>query len=134
MAKKKIKKSKPKAKPKKVRAKVKPRTKIKKAKKVGAKTQKKPKTKTVKVLKVVAPKPVGLVTHFFNNIDVAIIKFNIPLVIGTAVQFKGATTDFKGKIASMQYEHKPITTAKKGQQVGVKVKDKVREGDKIYLV
>ena len=52
--------------------------------------------------------------------------------MGTAVWFKGATTDFKETIASMQYDHKPIESAKKGQEVGVKIKGKAREGDEVF--
>ena len=43
------------------------------------------------------------------------------------------STDFAEKIGSLQYDHKPIDAAKKGQEVGIKVGDKVREGDEIYL-
>lgn len=136
--KKKIKKTKPKLKAKPKKAKAKPKTKPKKKTTVKTKGRAKPKTKPkAKVKKVVMikePKPIGLVTHFFNGIDVAIVRFSVPVIIGTAVHFKGATTDFKCKIDSMQYDHAPITTAKKGQEVGIKVKGKVREGDKVHFV
>jgi hypothetical protein len=32
----------------------------------------------------------------------------------------------------MQIEHKAVTEAKKGDSVGIKVPEKVREGDKVY--
>jgi hypothetical protein len=32
----------------------------------------------------------------------------------------------------MQIEHKAVTEAKKGDSVGVKVPERVREGDKVY--
>ena len=44
----------------------------------------------------------------------------------------GATTDCEIVISSMQYDHKPIQAAKKGQEVGIKVDDRVREGDGVY--
>lgn len=144
MAKKKIKKTK--SKPKKAKVKTKPKTKPKakskngskklkgKVKKTVKKTRVKPKAKVKKIVKTKEPKPIGLVTHFFNGIDVAIVRFSVPVVIGTAVHFKGATTDFKETIDSMQYDHAPISTAKKGQEVGIKVRGKVREGDKVHLV
>jgi hypothetical protein len=34
----------------------------------------------------------------------------------------------------MQIEHKPVKEAKKGKSIGLKVKDKAREGDKVYRV
>lgn len=83
--------------------------------------------------KASAPKPVGAVTHFFGHIGVAIIKFTKPVEVGAMLHFKGATTDFKETVQSMQFDHKPIEKAKKGQEVGIKVGDKVREGDEVYL-
>lgn len=78
-------------------------------------------------------KPIGEITHYFGNIGVAIIKFKQETKIGEMIKIKGARSDFEQKIESMQYEHQPIEIAKKNQEVGVKVKEKVYEGDKIYL-
>jgi len=83
--------------------------------------------------KIAAKKPIGVVTHFFGAIDVVIVKFNKPIKVGEKIQFKGATTDFSEKIKSMQYDHKNIESAKKGQEVGIKVGDKAREGDEVFL-
>ena len=133
MAKKKVKKSKPKTKPKSKpkKPKSKPKSKAKKLK-ARPKVKAKPKTKPKKVAKVKESKPIGLVTHFFGGIDVAIVKFKLPVKLGTTVRFKGATTDFVEKIKSMQYDHKPISVAKKGLEVGIKIDKKVREGDGVY--
>jgi hypothetical protein len=79
-------------------------------------------------------KPIGSVTHFYGDIKVAVIKFVKPPKIGAEVRFKGATTDFKQAIASAQYEHEPLKTIPKGKQVGVKVKSRVRIGDKVLPV
>ncbi|TSA44722.1 translation elongation factor-like protein [bacterium] len=82
------------------------------------------------------PKPnsklIGEVTHFYGGISVAIVKFKEVVKVGDAVQFFGATTDFKENIKSMQYDHKDISEASKGQEVGIKVDGKVREGDEVY--
>ncbi len=93
--------------------------------------------KTVKKVKPVRQaqgKPIGKVTHYYGGIEVAIVKFNKPVKTGIEIQFKGATTDFSQKIKSMQYDHKDIASAKKGQEVGIKVDEKVREDDEIYEV
>ncbi|MEK7195130.1 MAG: hypothetical protein AAB655_00350 [Patescibacteria group bacterium] len=78
------------------------------------------------------PKPIGEVTHFFGHLGVAIVKFNKNVDMGERIKFKGANTEFEEAIKSMQYDHKPIESAKKGQEVGIKVGEKVREGDKVY--
>ena len=79
-------------------------------------------------------KPIGAVTHYYGNLEVAIVTFNKAVKSGTTLRFKGATTDFEETVKSMQYDHKPVETAKKGQQVGIKVAKKVREGDEVYEV
>ncbi len=81
-----------------------------------------------------AEKPIGVVTHFYGGLAVAIVKFDAPIALGAVLHFKGATTDFTDTVGSMQYDHQAITEAKKNQEVGIKVKDKVREGDAVYLV
>lgn len=80
------------------------------------------------------PKPIGEVTHFYSNLNVAIVKFNKKVDVGMKLHFKGATTDFEESLKSMQFDHQPIESAKKGQQVGIKIKEKVREGDSVYEV
>ncbi len=78
-------------------------------------------------------KPVGEVTHFYSNISVAIVKFNQDVPAGKNVTFQGATTDFSQDVDSMEFNHKRIDVAPAGKEIGIKVKDKVREGDKVYL-
>lgn len=83
---------------------------------------------------MVNEKLVGKITHFFTNIKVAVIKLSGTLNVNDTIRIKGASTNFKQKIGSIQIEHKSLTSAKKGQDIGVKVKDRVREGDAVYLV
>ncbi len=91
------------------------------------------KAKPAKVAKAPkADKPIGVVTHFYNHIKVAIVKFKVPVKVGARVKFKGATTDFEETVKSMQYDHKPVATAPKGKQIGIKVGKRVREGDEVF--
>jgi putative protease len=76
---------------------------------------------------------VGIVVKFFSKPSVAAIEVTgDQLSIGDTVHFKGHTTDFEEEIASMQVEKEAIEVAKRGSLVGIKVKDRVREGDKVY--
>jgi len=78
---------------------------------------------------------VGRVEKFFSRIGVAAIKITEgELKIGDTIRIKGHTTDFEQKIESMQVEHVPVDKAHKGQDVGIKVKEKVREGDLVYIL
>ncbi len=80
-------------------------------------------------------KPIGEVLHYFNNIKVAVIKFKEPIKVGETIKIIGGeNTDFKQKITSMQINHKKVVFIKKGQEVGMKLKEKVREGYKIFKV
>jgi putative protease len=79
-------------------------------------------------------KPIGVVTHFYTAIKVAIIKFKKPVKVGSTIALRGATTDFNQKIISMQYDHKPVLVAKKGQEIGLKVGKRVREGDEVFEI
>ena len=80
-----------------------------------------------------AMKQVGQVSHFFSNISVAVVDLTKPLKKGDSILIEGAHTSFKQKVSSMQLEHEKIESAKKGQAIGLKVKDRVREGDKVFL-
>jgi len=81
-----------------------------------------------------AEKKVGEVTHYWGKIVVAGIKLTATLSQGDTIRIKGATTDFEQAVGSMQIENQNIETAKKGQEIGIKVKDKVRRGDTVYKV
>ena len=77
-------------------------------------------------------KEIGKVSHFFSNISVAVIELTDALKVGDEIHVKGATTDFKQKVESMQIEHKGVEAAKAGDSIGMKVSERVREGDVVY--
>ncbi len=77
-------------------------------------------------------KEVGKVFAYYSNIGVAAIKLSGSLNLGDEINIKGNTTDFKQKVTSMQSEHKTVEKAKKGDSVGIKVKEKVRLNDAVY--
>ncbi len=81
-----------------------------------------------------AEKKVGEVSHYWGQIAVAGIKLTAALSQGDTIRIKGATTDFEQTVGSMQIEHQNLETAKKGQEIGLKVKEKVRRGDTVYRV
>jgi putative protease len=81
-----------------------------------------------------AEKEVGEIIHYYDRIGVAIIKLNRSLKTGETIHIKGAKTDFAQKVDSMQIEHKDIDEAKKGESVGLKVNEQVKESDKVFAV
>lgn len=81
-----------------------------------------------------AEKEIGEVITYFSHVEVAAIKLKTKLKIGDKIHIKGHTTDFEQEIESMQIDKKPVKEAKKGDDIGIKVNDKVRPNDKVYLV
>ena len=78
---------------------------------------------------------VGKVTDYFAKIGVAALVINNgELSLGDTIHFVGHTTDFEQKINSIQIEQQAVDSAKTGDAVGIKVKDRVRHGDKVYKV
>jgi len=77
---------------------------------------------------------IGTITHFYSKIGVGIIKLSKTLKVGDNIQIKGNKTDFKQSINQMQFDHKDIESAKKGQEIGVKLDNKVRENDEVFIV
>ena len=78
---------------------------------------------------------IGFVSNYFSKISVAAVEITDGTVsVGDTLHFLGHTTDIESTIHSMQIEHKSVTEARKGDSVGVKVSEKVREGDKVYKI
>ena len=78
---------------------------------------------------------IGIVEHFFNKVSVAAIKITAgELKIGDTIHFVGTHTDFKQKIETMEINRNPVKTVKKGDDVGIKVKDRVHEHDVVYKI
>lgn len=79
-------------------------------------------------------KEIGKVTHYFGKISVAAIRLSDLMRVGDKISIEGAHTNFEQTVDSIQMEHQAITEAKPGDEVGIKVKEKVREGDTVYKI
>jgi putative protease len=108
--------------------------------------KKAPRPKLKKVLKTPAKAPVspaqpppiqgtfiGRVTHYFPHVNAAAIKMEQgTLQVGDQIYLKGHTTDFKQTVDSLQINHVSVPSVKVGDDVGILVKDRVREHDAVY--
>lgn len=79
-------------------------------------------------------KLIGKISHYFGNIKVAVIDLSAKLKVGETIRIVGGETDFTQEVDSMEMEHEKIKAGKKGDSVGLKAKEKVREGYKVYKV
>ncbi len=95
---------------------------------------KKRKTAPKKLAKKQEGKLVGLITHYFPHVQAAVIKLKAPLSMGDTVKIKGHTTDLTQLITSMQIDRVDISSAKKGDEIGLQVSSRVRQNDKVYKV
>jgi putative protease len=78
---------------------------------------------------------IGVIEHFFNKVSVAAIKITGgELKIGDTIHIVGASTDITQTIESMEINRVPVETVKSGDDVGIKVKDRVREHDVVYKI
>ncbi len=79
-------------------------------------------------------KEVGKVSDFFAHPVVAGIDMTGSVKVGDKIHIKGHTTDIEMDVTSMQINNQNVTEAKKGDSVGIKVPERVRPGDTVYVV
>lgn len=78
---------------------------------------------------------VGVVFKFFAKPCVAAINITSgELKVGDTIQIKGETTDFTQQVESMEIDNAKVESATAGQDVGIKVGDRVRPHDKVYIL
>ena len=78
---------------------------------------------------------VGKITHYYDKISVAVMELSGDLAVGDKIKFtRGGEDLFEQTVESMQVEHSKIPNAKKGDIVGLKVDQEVREGAEVYKV
>jgi translation elongation factor EF-1alpha len=78
---------------------------------------------------------IGKVTHFYDKIGVAVVELDSTLSVGDSIKFvRGGEDLFTQKVDSIQVEHEKISSAKKGDVVGLKTEKEVKEGAEVYKV
>jgi putative protease len=75
---------------------------------------------------------IGVITRFFPKISVAVLRLDEDLVQGDEILIRGPSTNFVQKVDSMQVEHIQIAKGLKGQEIGLKLLQRVHEGDRVF--
>ncbi len=75
---------------------------------------------------------IGKITHYFPKVGVAVLELTAPLKVGDMIEVVTHDGNFTQKVDSMQVDHAPIQEAKPGQSIGLKVSQKVHEGNKVH--
>jgi putative protease len=79
-------------------------------------------------------KQIGKVTHYFTNLDVAVLELSEEMKLGDEIHILGRITDFTQFVTSMEIAHKKIEVVGPGMEVAIKVEDYVRQGDEVFKV
>lgn len=78
---------------------------------------------------------VGEVVKFFAKPSVAAVKIVAgELKVGDTIKYVGHTTDLDDKVGSMEINNEQIEKAVAGDYIGIKVADRVRPGDEVFVV
>jgi len=78
---------------------------------------------------------VGVIVKFFSKPSVAAIELTGGSIkVGDVLKYQGHTTDFTEEVTSMQIDNNSVEEAKAGDLIGIKVKERVRENDKVLKV
>ncbi|HPM43741.1 MAG TPA: EF-Tu/IF-2/RF-3 family GTPase [Candidatus Omnitrophota bacterium] len=108
---------------------------VSKAKKPRKASKEKPRKAVKKEAVDPSLEMIGEATHYFPHVNAAAVKImKGTLHVGDEIYIKGHTTDFKEQVLSIQLDHKPIEEGKKGMEIGLMVKDRVRIGDTVYRI
>lgn len=92
------------------------------------------KKKTIRKTRKTKENIIGIVTHYFPHVKAAAIKLKARLSLGDTIRIKGHTTDFTQKITSLEINRQPISSGKKGQEIGLLVESRVRHKDVVSKV
>ncbi|OGG42147.1 hypothetical protein A3A21_02065 [Candidatus Jorgensenbacteria bacterium RIFCSPLOWO2_01_FULL_45_25b] len=79
-------------------------------------------------------KQIGKIIHYYDKIGVAIIELKAGLKAGENVRIEKDGEGFEEKVESMQIDHKEVSKAKKGDVVGIKVKEHPKNNAEVYLL
>ncbi len=78
---------------------------------------------------------IGSVLRFFEKNSVAALKLDYgDLAVGDTVHIKGPVTDFTQKVETMEFDHKPVDKALRGQMTGIRLSQPARPFDLVYRV
>ena len=76
---------------------------------------------------------IGYISNYYSMISVAAVEVTSGSIsVNDTLHIKGHSTDLEVNVDSMQIDHEPVTEAKQGDSIGLKVPERVRRKDKVY--
>lgn len=83
-------------------------------------------------MEVIKIEKIGEVIHYYDKIGVAIIRLEKDLKLNDKIKFVNDDHEFEQEVQSMQVEHVQIDSAKSGDEIGVKINEKVKAGTEVF--
>jgi translation initiation factor IF-2 len=77
---------------------------------------------------------VGKVAHFFDKINVVAVELTGTLRIGDIIEIVNDEERIRLQVQTMQIDRKDVKEAGKGDDVGIKVDQKVKAGSEVYRI
>ncbi|MBI5959712.1 MAG: translation elongation factor-like protein [Chloroflexi bacterium] len=77
---------------------------------------------------------IGVVTHYFDRLGVAVIQLDADLYLEDWILIEGPRTAVEQQVQSMQINRQTIDRGEPGDEVAIKVDDMVREGDEVFVL
>lgn len=77
---------------------------------------------------------IGKVRDYFRKVEVVTLELEGLIKVGDTILIKGHTTDITHPVESLQIDHEPVEEAGPGDFVGIKVAERARSGDDVYVV
>jgi putative protease len=77
---------------------------------------------------------VGIVTHYFDHLSVAVLNLTESVRVGDTLHFLGHSTDFRQEVKSLQIEHKAVDVAAPGADVAIKTEQRVHPNDSVFKI
>jgi hypothetical protein len=90
---------------------------------------------SLKVLYYIFPmeERIGSVLRYFEKNSIAALKLDFgDLSLGDTVRIKGPATDITQKVEYMEFDHKPVEKALRGQFTGIKLSQPAKPFDLVY--
>lgn len=79
-------------------------------------------------------KEVGKVIHWYDKAEVAVVRLSGSLKIGDRIKVRRGGEEFDESVSSMEINHESVSSAKKGEEVAIKLSQKAKEGAIVWLI
>lgn len=78
-------------------------------------------------------KKVGDIIHWYDNINVAVVKLSASLEVGDEITVRRNEEEFEATVESMEIDHESVDKGAKGDEVAIKLPERAKEGAEIYI-